>query len=624
MLDIENDALNQIFITPVQSAQEMKDWILTFLDIDLPMGHVDPDSDSSPVEAMYEAYAVYRDDLCHNYPGFIWLSSRDSGKTLCGSILNVMLMVHFKARIAHLAAVKKQSEKCVEYVNTALQKIKPFLEKNGREISNESKFFIQVKNEDHTLSFLDVVTANLAGGNSQHCPVASYDEIDTLSKQGVVGYKEAQMIPTRYQGRGPLILKFSTRKFAFGIFEKEIEKCKETGEVIRRWNIIDITEHCPESRHRPDLPKQVRYIHGRLPLRNISVADYESLDVDKKAEFKRIEAYGGCASCPLLPVCQMRLAHRPAADVSDAHSLYKTISFTINQFKKIDADLAEAQLLCWKPSRSGLIYARFDETPKTGNVITLQEAWQKFTGGMSAPKDFQLRTLTDQLLQKGIKFNSMGDWGYRHAFAVIVSVQVGGEWWLVDSISVPGLDPDQQVAASKIFKEKYKIGIWFMDPSQPGMMAMFKKNGMPCKKFVKDVQLGIACVKTQVVDALGVRRLKILDHPGNAWLINGFRKHHYKLDSEGEPTSEPDDDEYADIMDSARYGGQNLFAKKGAIVLPPNTEPPSMFNMNIERSRNYESWMLQQARALATEDIGSRNITNSTKTLFVSFGDDDD
>ena len=249
-MELEENLKKELFLKPISSVDEMREWIYLYLDIDLPFSNVskyteDNISDviyASPGEAIWIAYNTYKEDLYKENPGYIWMGNRDGGKTLAGSILNVLLLCHFKAEIAHLAAVRKQAEKCIEYTNTFLRKVKPYLEHHGRKIIGDSKTKIQIQNEDGSISYIDVVIANLAGGNSQRSTVGSYDELDTLSKQGLQGYKESLLIPTRKNNKGPLKIKYSTRKFSFGVFEKEIQNRHTTGEKLVQWNILDIAE----------------------------------------------------------------------------------------------------------------------------------------------------------------------------------------------------------------------------------------------------------------------------------------------------------------------------------------------------------------------------------------------
>lgn len=530
-----------LFTTVIQSPEHMRDWIYEFFDIWIPLGHTDPDSNSSPIEAMYEAYCAYRDDTVLDVSGYIWMSSRDSGKTLCGSILNVMLLVHFKSQVAHLAAVKKQAEKCIQYCNTFVRKIKPYLDAIGRKVISDSRSKIQILNEDDSISYIDVIVANLAGGNSEHVPVCSFDELDCLSAQGVIGYNEAKLIPTRYKNKGPLTIKYSTRKFAFGVFEKEIQDIARTKEKLLRWNILDITEYCKPERHKPELPRITKYIRKNLPLTQLTEEEYLRLPEKDKLNFDLVEAHTGCGNCPLLPICKTTLSQRSPKDYG---GLFKNIDFTIRQFRTISDDMAEAQLLCWKPSQSGLVYPRFDDI---GNTLTLAEACALLDIPVT-PKTDMFAAIKDFIKNNGIKTYASIDWGFRHKTAITVhAIMPSGDWWLLDTQAIAGLEFSEILELAMKVRDEYLINMWFPDTAQPMFIKTFKKNKMPCKDFKKDVMGGIEAVRTQVLDASGRRRLKVLRHDRNEELIKGMKIHHFVLDLLGNPTQEPDDEEYADM-----------------------------------------------------------------------------
>lgn len=118
----ERKAIVDSFMAKPNTAEELQQWVLTYLDIWLPLGHIDPDSNSSPAEWIFDAYSTYRHNQGDIKPGFIILSSRDSYKTLSESILAVMLMAHFGATIAHLAAIETQARKAVSYVTSFVKK----------------------------------------------------------------------------------------------------------------------------------------------------------------------------------------------------------------------------------------------------------------------------------------------------------------------------------------------------------------------------------------------------------------------------------------------------------------------------------------------------------------------
>lgn len=216
---------------------------------------------------------------------------------------------------------------------------------------------------------------------------------------------------------------------------------------------------------------------------------------------------------------------------------------------------------CWKPGSVGVIYGRFSDSE---NIMTLEEAWQNFTGE-EAPAGLTLSDLIDQLHRHEIPFYVSGDWGYRHNYALIASaVMPNGEWWIFETFAMSELEFEDQLKYAKIFRDKYKPKRWFMDTAYPGNLKTFTKNGMPCKDFTKDIMYGIEAVRGQIVNSTGRRRMKVIKDSdcSNDILIQGFKMHHFMTDAQGRITQKPDDEEFADVMDALRYGGQNLFPPK--------------------------------------------------------------
>jgi hypothetical protein len=175
------------------------------------------------------------------------------------------------------------------------------------------------------------------------------DELDVIPNPKA--YEEAKMIPGVMNGRFPITVKLSTRKFAFGLMNNEIENRHVSGDKLLRWNIMDTAERCPATRHLPDLPKKTLYIQRELPLLTISEDKFETLEETKQVDFDKIEAFAGCENCKILPVCRTRLAFREESCVG---GFYKPIDAVINLFRVNNPDIASAKLLC----EPGHLYSR--------------------------------------------------------------------------------------------------------------------------------------------------------------------------------------------------------------------------------------------------------------------------
>lgn len=558
--DEEKLRMANLMLSPLSSAKELKNWVHTFLGLDMPIGHVDPDSNSSPVDAMWEIYSAIKENRGEDSPGYIMLSAREGYKTLSSSILETLIMIHFQLTIAHMAAIKDQSAKSIQYINLFFSKIDPLLEIKGWVNRSQNKTRIEYRSPEGEDVYILIVVATLSGANSAHTNLMFIDEIDVVKDP--LAYEEAKLIPGFAKGVYPITVKLSTRKFAFGLMQKEIDNAPISGDKILRWNIIDVAEYCPPSRHKPDLPKQDRYISKSLPLNHISSQEYAELsDIDRgKYEYLQ-DAHAGCVNCKLLSVCKKRLADNRAP--VDKKGLYKPIGSVINTFRKIEPDMAEAQLMCWKPSSKGLVYPRFEGTPNTGNTITLDAAFEALTGAVR--KNIKQDELVILMRSLGISFYAGVDWGYDHEFAICIFAKIpNGEFWIVDSYGAPGLEFSDQLEKAKFYRDKYQPEKWFADTNMPANRKGFTRNGMRAPDFTKDVMGGIEALRSKIVDGYGRRLLKVLRIPETTKVIDAITKHHFKLDAAGNPTITPDDQHIiADMADALRYVAQNLFPVKG-------------------------------------------------------------
>jgi hypothetical protein len=118
---------------------------------------------------------------------------------------------------------------------------------------------------------------------------------------------------------------------------------------------------------------------------------------------------------------------------------------------------------------------------------------------------------------------------------------------------------------------------------------------MRCLKFTKDVLGGINALRSKIVNATGLRLLKVLNTQNNKKVITAISKHAFRIDGQGNPTMEPNDEiGIADICDAARYIAQNLFPVRGTYrpdmvasqeILPENKSTASEDLMKAEIAR---------------------------------------
>jgi len=594
----------EMILKPLNSAEELRNWMITYLDLDFPLGVVYPESTHSPAEAMWRIYELIKTKESMNVPQVAMLASRDSYKTLSAAAIEVLCMIHFKIAVAHGAAIKPQSEKAIQYVNSFFRKIHKYLEVQGWTKESDNKGKIQYITDDGDDVYLRVVVATVAGMNSEHTPLLFMDEVDVV--QDPRALEEAKMIPCTYKGYYPLTVYLSTRKFAGGLMEKTLKETVAAGGEILRWNIIDITERIPEEVAQVDKPKVLRYVSINLPMRNMSPEEFNKLNDEEKVKYEPFEAYAGIAKHPMLSVIRNRLVDRPQSNIG---GLYKPLTAVHNNFKQTAPDWANAQLLCNKPSSFGLVYPRFS---RHENSIQLQEAWEYLTGEPDK-KNLTLGFLIDYMHDMGIPFFAGVDWGFTdESTIVIAAVLPNNDMWIMDIVSASGLeDSDLIDKYAKEFDEIYRPKKWYCDSAQPGSIRKLNravkgtaKGVKKTKDFVVD---GINCVQSVITDSNNVRKLKVLVSGNTERILDCFEVYKWKTDGKGDPIDgvpEHGKDGTSDIMDAIRYLIFTYLGKRGSFNFAGRNDKPKGDTWQ-EKAQSYNDNLLKKkVKDLAVRDKG--------------------
>lgn len=486
----------------------------------------------------------------HSY----WSNGFISHNTLCASILEVLSLVHLGRDVAHMAAIEAQATKAQNYVKGFLQK--PYLrdfvvgdnkretwvvryhDKESGTTINERDFQALPPNERNAFEeirqYVVVVICSLAGANGSHVPLFITDEIDVVRDPRA--YEESKLIPAPINGLMPITVLVSTRKFAFGLVQKEIDEAKDTGLQMRHWNLIDVTEACPPERHLPDQPRLLMY-RSDDELKAVIPEIYETFTEDRKKKYTLDEnTMAGCATCKLFPACKGYLATKQTSK----SKLLKPINHTINQFRTVSIPTAKAQLLCKKPSSEGLIYPQLD---RDIHGLTAAEMASKITG-----EEFKREITKEELIRimkdAELKFHAGMDFGYSHNFAVAAGSTDGYRAYMIGGISQAELDPVQQVEICNK-KLRYLDPQIYADPENPQMAKFLKKAGFRMKEWKKgagSVMAGIDIVRSLLRPAIGDPRFFFLKDDEDCELIfKRLSQYHWKLDPDGRIGKTPDD-----------------------------------------------------------------------------------
>lgn len=220
-----NAALNQLyeeqFFAVCDTKAQLKQWIKTFLDIDLPDCTIDDNSNSNPMDFIWDVYSAAKDGD-PNRTTFVVAASRNSAKTLASSIIEFLLMVHFARDIVHMAAILDQSLAAIRYLDKYLAL--PIISKFAKTDSKRIKELNRLPSSPHRpvgYSKLQVVVSTKKSANAQRAScLTNESKVLCLSgKNNKVGYISIGQIVSEFsRGNSRKVLSFNPKT---GVMEKK-------------------------------------------------------------------------------------------------------------------------------------------------------------------------------------------------------------------------------------------------------------------------------------------------------------------------------------------------------------------------------------------------------------------
>ncbi len=494
--------LREMLFVPCETKEHLHTWVKAYLGLDLPgstVCHTDTDfepSNSNPMDLLWEVYEAARKGD-RKKTRFLYYAARACYKSVLASVVETLCLFHLRRDVGHMAANKAQSKIVQNYLRLYLQRpiLREFMtSKNESEISvtwyeyGDEKLtpseFKKLKDErpDAANSYVEkmymvkVVVATLGGANGLHCSMMVMDELDLTPKEII---SEAAMIPApgKENNEPAMVLMTSSRKFATGPVQDAIDTAHKTKMQVRHWNVIDVTKSCPPERHLPDRPRLLVY-YSNDSLTTIDPREYNDLPEENRKEFKEDEAYEGClTNCRIFAMCRGRL-------VTEQHSdseLLRDVDDTQDLFMgQPDVEKAQAQLMCWKPSRAGMIYPRIN---RDQHLISAAKMAELMTGDVYPP-NFGKADLIKFLETQEVRYYVGLDHGFNHCFAGVLGVKWGSKMFVIDAFEIPGLELDGKI---RLMDSRFKPfdPVVFADPSHPGDNKSIHKHGFKVRKWSK-------------------------------------------------------------------------------------------------------------------------------------------
>jgi hypothetical protein len=605
----EQDLRRHFLFRPCDTREELRQWLISYLGLDLPDCMVDQDSTSTPLDMVWTCYSKMRANNDPEFNRVLFFACRDGFKTLGAAAIEVLAIVHLGRSVAHMAAIKEQAKKAQSYVKKSFRRpyLRDFVIGDNETETKIVRFYNpktkhnlttaeyealtdEQKGQHEEISrtlteyreredYVKIIICTMQGANSEHVPLMIIDEVDVVTNPAA--YAEAQNIPSERAGKLDLTILTSTRKFAFGLVQDEINRKEETGLHVFHWNLIDITQPCPSSRHQCGDPNCVPGSCKAAPtlpiyrsddtLKAIDEKTLQGLSIKEQSTYVKDFGYSGCLiNCKLFSVCKTRLATHQTSK----STFLNKISTVINKFKRQrDIDMAKAQLLCRKPASTGLIYGRFE---RMRHVLSPAQAFARVFG--HPPDDFadgrpgKMMTkaeFLEAIQERDVSWYGAMDFGSAHNYVYVHGFKDGQRMFVTNVFSSPGLGTDQQVAQVERYRgDAPRV---YGDTEDPQSVRIFKKAGwnmMKWKKGPGSLRGGITAVQAKLNPVFSDEPELFFVHdvdedPGMALMVKRMQEYHWMLDAAGRPTDVPTDDE-DDEVDALRYLVMNVFPMKGS------------------------------------------------------------
>jgi hypothetical protein len=400
--------------------------------------------------------------------------------------------------------------------------------------------------------------------NGPHVPFVVCDEIDTVTGEGIVAYKEISGMLDPRKGKQPLRIGISSLKSRNGLVAKTIEQAVVQDVTIKKWTVFEFTERCSDERS-GTIP--TTYYVNTMGWDVVQADVFETSTIPNKTSYTlEKNMFDKCGGCKIAPICM-----GDAKNQTCKSNMLKPISSVIKTVNKEGVDWSLAQLMSLKPESKGAVFPRFE---RKSHVKNWNQMWYLLTGfnypGQCTHDSFVAKCLSMKLASYGAI-----DWGWSNPSTLVVAFIDKNETVFI--VGAYGQTYTTKAEWRSIIKykyhPKYRTSLYFPDVADPGIVKEMNEEGLTvgnisvCKaeksvgvdliaKFLK--MPGIADPKIYFAEE--TCDFKIGGHPG---LVEEMEKYSYKSGPDGELTDkfEDKDDHYIDAL---RYLMTGVFSTTSA------------------------------------------------------------
>jgi len=576
MSTAHDEMMRELLLRPCKDKRALKNWIKTFLDVELFDTIVSRFADSSPLDAAWEVYSFAMFPKGRMPENFLFASARNTQKTLVTSALAFMMAIHAKRQHGHFAAALEQLKPAREYISNFVHR--PYIRDllKTKVTADRATFCIPNDHADprwvqegtptaeifdkDPLSCREVfvefngISASYVQG--KHYPSISADEIAMLKGEKVAFYKDLRKIPTAsHDGKPYVTFKISTRRGAFSVVEKEIEESKKTGLRVRRWTVFEGVEYCRDDRSGTDWTHE-RFASTSSP-EVITEDQLKHLDDKKQRDYEKVILASGCLTCPLAAVCRGDLKKQKCKS-----RWLQPIETAISEYVGSDLAFYNSQCLSLMPSREGQVFPTFDESI---HMVDPDFMYEIFTG--QKPEQPQNSVTLAKLFRRhGLQAGLGLDWGFQHPLAMSLHFYKDDRVYTVMAMAKSGMELDRHVLPylrelQRIYG-KFKI---FPDIARPDLNTTVAREFDVFDSKDKDVDASVRIMRQKLRPNRGAPQWFLLKEECKS-LGESLKRYHYEENTDGTYSDKIDKVEDDDV-DAARYFFYGAFEDNGGVQL---------------------------------------------------------